>query len=68
MRLCPFPNCGNTIPAHLFACNRHWYALNRDQQRRIYDCYGKWKAGEIDGAELRRRQQEVLDEYQAARA
>jgi len=61
-RICPFTGCGRRIPPELFACGPHWYSLNKDQQRRIYACYDAWGTGEIDGAELRRLQQAVLDE------
>jgi len=61
-RVCPFTGCGVGIDAEMFACKRHWFSLPNLQQRRILVAYKLWRVGEIDGAELRRRQQEVLDQ------
>lgn len=62
MRQCPFNGCAAKIDPSLFSCRKHWFSLKQDQKNAIYDCYRKWQSGEIDGDELRRRQQAVLDE------
>ncbi len=64
MRVCPFNGCGKVIAAEMFACGKHWYDLNRGQQKEIYAAYDDWKKGSIDGVQLRARQQAVLDEVQ----
>jgi hypothetical protein len=61
-RMCPFTGCDKSIPAEMFACRGHWFSLNADQKARVWKCYGEWKSGKIDGEELRRQQQVVLDE------
>ena len=59
-RTCPFNDCGKAIDANIFACGRHWRSLGPGDKAAIYDCFAKWRSGEIDGDELRRRQQNVL--------
>ncbi len=61
-RICPFTGCTRGIPADRFACRPHWFSLTAPQKAAVWDCYGQWQRGEIDGEELRRRQQAVLDE------
>jgi hypothetical protein len=63
-RKCPFHGCELMVPSTMFACRKHWYSLNVDQQAEIYAAYAAWKCGNITGDELRRRQQAVLDQTQ----
>lgn len=60
-RRCPFHGCTKAIPPEFFACSRHWKQIPKPDQDAIYECYRLWESGQIDGPELRRRQQVVLD-------
>lgn len=63
-RQCPFDGCQLMVLPTQFACAKHWYSLSREQQAKLYMCYDDWNDGTIDGDELRRIQQTVLDEAQ----
>lgn len=60
MRKCPFDNCGKSIDENVFACAGHWRTLGPSEKVAIYDCFEKWRRGEITGDELRSSQQAVL--------
>jgi hypothetical protein len=60
MRTCPFKNCCESIPDHLFACRGHWRSMSPDEQRQIHVLYGRYLDGRIGIEELRNEQQEVL--------
>lgn len=61
-RQCPFNGCEQMIEPEMFACKPHWFSLTLSQRGRIYHYYRLLNEGKIDGQELRRRQQQVLDE------
>lgn len=61
-RLCPFHGCTRRISPDYFACGAHWNSLTSIQRVDIHAAYEQWQRGEIDGEELRRRQQAVLGE------
>jgi hypothetical protein len=67
MRQCPFADCGRSIRDEMFACGRHWHALNPWQQARIWTAYREYLAVKIGPEELRCIQDEVLSEVQAGR-
>jgi hypothetical protein len=61
VRQCPFNGCDVRIDPSLFACPPHWRSLDAAARQEVYAAYRAWQSGGIDGAELRRRQQAVLD-------
>jgi hypothetical protein len=65
-RTCPFDGCTQLLPRERFACRKHWFSLSGLQRTKIHAAYADWLAGRINGNELGRRQQEVLDEAQGA--
>lgn len=63
MRKCPFLFCEAELGADIFCCRQHWYGqLSSSQRVRIWAAYRAYLANTIGVEELRRRQQEVLDE------
>lgn len=68
MRQCPFTRCGRRIPPDIFSCYPDWMRLSRSQKSRIWEAFNKWKRGAIDGDELRRCQQAVIDEVEGRKA
>ncbi len=60
MRTCPFHNCVEDLPDHIFACRQHWFSLGKSERSTIYAAYESYMRDEIDIEELRRRQQAVL--------
>jgi hypothetical protein len=66
MRECPFTGCGETIPAEMFACRRHWFRLTGRQRAEIYAIYGAWKTGRLDGDALLKRQLEIVAEAEGS--
>lgn len=64
MRHCPFDGCDKVISPEIFACRPHWFSLTKRLQSEVWAAYRAWQRGQIDGEELRRRQQAVLDEAQ----
>ena len=61
MRVCPFPDCGVSIPDYLFCCKADWNRLSTSQQRRIYAVWNDYKRDRIGMEELRRVQQQVME-------
>lgn len=64
MRECPFNACNKTIPDDRFACPRHWFSLNKDQQNRIWAAYRAYLGSHITIDDLRVEQRIVLREAQ----
>jgi hypothetical protein len=60
MRHCPFDNCGKRIPAEMFACRSHWYALSQSQRNEIWTAWYAYQVDPLALVELRRRQNAVL--------
>lgn len=61
MRTCPFDNCKQRLPDHLFACLWHWRSIRRKEQALIFQAYEAYTNEEISLDELRLRQRAVLD-------
>lgn len=59
-RGCPFTGCTAAIPAHLFACGRHWRNLTGDERAEIHAAYVGWQRGEVSPEDLRARQSAVV--------
>lgn len=64
MRDCPFDGCNKTIPDDRFACPRHWFSLNKDQQDRIWSAYRAYLKDQIGIEALRATQNLVIAEAQ----
>lgn len=45
MRTCPHPTCDERIPAHMFACRRHWWSLPQGLRSRIWSNY---RSGDLE--------------------
>jgi hypothetical protein len=59
---CCWNECGEKINATMFLCTKHWRALNKTDQRLIYQMYREYTEGSITVGQLRERQQAVLGE------
>ncbi len=62
MRICPFRDCTEQLPAWQFACRRHWFSLSPADRRQINDAYASYKNNMIGIEELRDIQRSVLGE------
>ena len=63
MRTCPFDGCCETLPSHIFACREHWFAMKADHRQAVRSAWWEFEDGKIDVAELRARQEKVLQHY-----
>lgn len=66
MRLCPFRDCGDTIPSHKFGCRKHWFSLSEAHKQRIWDGYLDYQAQRINVRQLAELQKQVLAEHYSA--
>lgn len=60
MRTCPFNGCYKDLPENIFACRKHWNALDYSERLKITDLYRAYRDHRIGIEELRREQQAVL--------
>lgn len=61
-RPCPFAGCEHRIGPDpiVFSCPSHWSALPKPLRDEVYAFTGQFNSREIDEAELRRRQRDVV--------
>lgn len=45
--MCPYPDCGRSVPSTMFACRSHWFALSAELRRRIWANYRSGDLGRI---------------------
>jgi hypothetical protein len=57
---CPYPGCGEQLPAGKFACRPHWYLLPRRLRIEINRGYRNWLHHREGLASLRRAQLDAL--------
>lgn len=55
---CPADSCGESIPRHLFACSRHWYALTPALRREVRSA---WHGVRVDPLHYLEVRQEAID-------
>ncbi len=57
---CPFPGCRVQIEDDRFACRKHWFSIDRENQAVIYGAYARYTAGTLTLAQLRVIQAKVI--------
>jgi hypothetical protein len=65
-RQCPAPDCSASIPHHIFACRRHWFALPAVVRRHINNAWADFMDGELELNELEAAQAEAFPHWAAS--